>query len=293
MAAKNLGIGIGLRVPHYAAIQSTAPAVDFFEIISENFMVEGGPPLRNLSRVLEQYPGVQHGVSLGIASAQGLDFEYLDRLKQLARMTDTPWLSDHLCWTRSGSHHSHDPLPVPYTEENATYIADKARIVQDFIERPFALENLSSYVSFKSSQMTEWEFYRRVIEAADIYMMLDVNNVYVSSVNHGFDPMDYLRSLPYERVIQVHVAGHTELADGSLLDTHNRPVRDEVWQLYRYVHQRTGGVSTILEWDADFLGFEDTVAQAMIARRHMTELHDSLDEQFGDQVDGDPDALTA
>lgn len=264
----NLGIGIGLRVPHIKEIFATWPKVDFFEIISENFMVAGGPPLRNLERILDHYPVVQHGVSLSIASADPLDFDYLRRLKELIRLTQTPWVSDHLCWTRAHTHQFHDLLPVPYTEPVAAYIAEKARIVQDYLECPLALENLSSYVAYKSSTMSEWAFYREVVERAGCYMMLDVNNVFVSSVNHAFDPMDYLRAMPYERVLQVHVAGHSEQEDGTILDTHDHHVRDEVWQLYRYVDQRTGGVSTLLEWDDNFLSLEATLAEAGKARSH-------------------------
>ena len=271
MTVPFLGVGIGLRVPHYADIHAGEPAVDFFEIISENFMVDGGPPLRHLERVMDRFPVVQHGVSMSIASAEPLDFEYLARLKRLTRRTRTPWFSDHLCWTRHDGHNYHDLLPVPYTVEIADYVAEKARIVQDYLELPFALENLSSYVSFASSQMTEWQFYRHVVETADVYMMLDVNNVFVSAVNHDFDALAYLRDLPYERVLQMHVAGHTELADGSLLDTHNHHVRDEVWQLFRFAQHQVGAISTILEWDSDHLGLEATVAEANIAREHMME----------------------
>lgn len=268
----NLGVGIGLRVPHYPAIFETRPEVDFFEIISENFMVDGGPPLRNLDRILARYPVVQHGVSLSIASAEPLDFAYLARLKTLTRRTRTPWVSDHLCWTKAHTHQFHDLLPVPYTPDTARFIAEKARIVQDYLELPFALENLSSYVGFRDSTLTEWAFYREVVERADCYMMLDVNNVFVSSVNHGFDPMTYLRAMPYERVLQVHVAGHSVQADGTILDTHDHPVRPEVWDLYAYVHARTGGVSTLLEWDDHFLSFEETLAEALRAKsyQHLT-----------------------
>lgn len=268
--AENLGVGVGLRVPHLSHILEHWPQVDFFEIISENFMVDGGPPIDNLRRILEQYPVVQHGVCMSLAAAEPLDFEYLARLKALADLTQTPWFSDHLCWTKSGAHHYHDLLPIPYTSENAAFVAEKARIAQDFMERPFAIENLSSYVSFESSTMTEWEFYREVVERGDVCMMLDVNNVYVSSVNHDFDPMEYLAHLPMDRVIQVHVAGHTEMPDGTILDTHDHAPKSEVWELYRHVYQATGGVSTILEWDANFLSFEETLAEANIARRFMT-----------------------
>jgi len=265
--AKNLGIGIGLRVPHIAHIIANKPDVDFFEIISENYMVDGGPPRENLDRILEHYPVVQHGVSLSIASADDLDFEYLKKLKALCRHTQTPWFSDHLCWTRCNSHNYHDLLPIPYTEEYADFIAAKAKIVQDYMEIPFALENLSTYVAFENSQMPEWEFYQRVIDKAGVYMMFDVNNVYVSAVNHQFDPVDYLKHIDYSRVVQCHVAGHTELPNGTLLDTHNDHVKDVVWEMYRYVYQQTGGVSTILEWDADFLTFDETMAEAAIARK--------------------------
>ncbi len=259
---------MGLRVPHYSYIFENHPPVDFFEIISENFMVDGGPPLDNLTRILESYRVVQHGVSMSIASSDPLDFDYLKRLKKLCEFTKTPWFSDHLCWTTAHGTHYHDLLPVPYTREYAKFIADKVRIVQDFMELPFAIENLSSYVSFSNSEMTEWEFYREVVERADAYMMLDVNNVFVSSINHQFDPIKYLEQIPYDRVAQVHVAGHTELPNGTVLDTHDNHVKEEVWELYRYVHSRTGGVSTILEWDADFLSFEETLAEAMIARKY-------------------------
>ncbi|MCA8960564.1 MAG: DUF692 domain-containing protein, partial [Planctomycetes bacterium] len=232
----------------------------------ENFMVDGGPPLDNLGRILETYRVVQHGVSLSIASTDPLDFEYLARLKKLCAFTQTPWFSDHLCWTTAHGTHYHDLLPLPYTSEYARFIAEKARIVQDFVELPFALENLSSYVGFQSSEMTEWEFYREVVERADVHFMLDVNNVFVSSVNHQFDPHAYLAHLPFDRVAQVHVAGHLELPNGTLLDTHDHRVKREVWDLYRSVHERTGGVSTILEWDANFVSYEETVAEAMVAR---------------------------
>lgn len=231
-------------------------------------MVDGGPPLENLKRILETYPVVLHGVCMSICSADPLDFEYLARLKGLVELTDAPWFSDHLCWSRSGAHYYHDLLPIPYTSEFARFVADKARIVQDFVERPFALENLSSYVSFETSEMPEWEFYAEVVERAGVYFMLDVNNVFVSSVNHRFEPMEYISGLPLDRVVQMHVAGHTELPDGMLLDTHDHPVKDEVWALYEHVWNTCGGVSTILEWDSNFLSFEETLEHANRARSY-------------------------
>jgi len=256
-------------VPHLRHIFDRWPAVDFFEIISENFMVEGGPPLENLDRLRARYPVVMHGVSLSIASAAPLDFDYLRRLKALADRVDAPWFSDHLCWTAAHGRHLHDLLPVPYTSANARFIAEKARIVQDFVGRPFALENLSTYLAFRDSAMPEWAFYREVVERADVGMMLDVNNVFVSAVNLGFDPMDYLDAMPWERVLQVHLAGPTELPDGSLLDTHDNPVRDEVWALYRVVCERASSPPpTLLEWDADIPAFEVMHAEALRARRY-------------------------
>jgi len=261
-------VGVGLRVVHLPHIFTHWPAVDFFEIVSENFMVDGGLPRENLERICARYPVVQHGVSLSIASAEPLDFDYLRRLKALCDRTDTPWFSDHLCWSQSGGAHLHDLLPTPYTPQIASFIAEKARIVQDFIGRPLALENLSSYVSFADSTMTEWDFYRAVVEQAGVGMMLDLNNVYVSSVNHHFDPMDYLAAVPWERVMQIHLAGPSEQPDGSLLDTHDSPVRDPVWALYRHACRQRPGIPTLLEWDASIPPFPEVHAQALLAREH-------------------------
>ncbi len=261
----NLGIGIGLRVPHYQDIFRDKPAIDWFEIISENFMVDGGAPLDNLKRILDHYPVVQHGVSLAIGSPDPLDFEYLRKLKELTRLTKTPWVSDHLCWGRLAGAHYHDLLPLPYTKEVVNYVADRARIVQDYLELPFALENLSSYVAYTQDQMPEWEFYSEIVEKANIYMMLDVNNIYVSSRNHGFDPKQYYENIPLERVLQIHLAGHTDKGT-YCLDTHDEPVCDKVWELYGEVYKLTGGVSTLLEWDDNFLSFEDTWKEALKAK---------------------------
>jgi uncharacterized protein (UPF0276 family) len=267
----NLGIGIGLRIPHYDDIFSTWPAIDWFEIISENFMVDGGKPLENLDRILERYPVVQHGVSLAIGSPDPIDFDYLKRLKALARHTKTPWISDHLCWGRLPGAHYHDLLPLPYTPEVIDYVAERARIVQDYLEVPFALENLSSYVAYTQDQMPEWEFYSSVVEKADIYMMLDVNNIYVSSRNHGFQPMDYVNNIPLERVLQIHLAGHKDY-DAYVLDTHDNYVCDEVWKVYAEVYPRTKGVSTLLEWDDNFISFEETWKEALKAKEFQKSL---------------------
>lgn len=275
----NLGIGLGLRIPHYQDIFSLKPNIDWFEIISENFMVEAGKPLDNLERILERYPIVQHGVNLAIGSPDPIDFDYLKKLKILAKKTKTPWLSDHLCWGRLPGAHYHDLLPLPYTKEVINYVSERARIVQDFLEIPFALENLSSYVSYCDDEMPEWEFYAAIVEKADIFMMLDVNNIYVSSRNHGFNPKEYYENLPLDRVLQIHLAGHTDQGD-YVLDTHDDFVRDEVWAIYADVYPRTGGVSTLLEWDEKFISFNDTWAEALKAKKFQTVIEERITDDF-------------
>jgi len=274
----NLGIGIGLRIPHYDDIFRDKPDIDWFEIISENFLVDGGKPIENLERIMEMYPVVMHGVSLAIGSPAELDWEYLKKLKVLAKKTKTPWVSDHLCWGHLPGAHYHDLLPLPYTKEVIKYVAERARIVQDFLELPFALENLSSYVAYQADEMTEWEFYASVVEKADIYMMLDVNNIYVSSRNHGFEPKEYYRHLPFERVLQIHLAGHSDYGD-YVLDTHDNHVRDEVWKIYAEVYPKTRGVSTLLEWDDNFISFQQTWDEALKAKKFQQEIHNKTIKQ--------------
>jgi uncharacterized protein len=264
----NLGIGVGLRKEHYEEILQTDAPIDWFEIISENFMVEGGKPLEILEQILQKYPVVQHGVSLAIGSPDPLDFDYLKKLKTLAAKTKTPWISDHLCWGRLPGMHFHDLLPLPYTKEVIDYVAERARIVQDYLEIPFALENLSSYVAYCQSQMPEWEFYSQVVEKAGIFMMLDVNNIYVSSHNHDFDPKDYYENIPLDKVIQIHLAGHS-VKDNYILDTHDNFVCDEVWKIYAEVISKTGPISTLLEWDGQFISFENTCQEALKAKQYL------------------------
>jgi hypothetical protein len=259
-----LGVGVGLRPVHLDEIFSSWPPVDWFEIISENFL-EGGPALTNLEKILERYPVVMHCVSLSIGGAAPLDWDYLKKVKALAKKTKSPWISDHLCWGKLPGAHFHDLLPLPRTQEVVDYVAERARIVQDFLELPFALENLSSYASFTADTMSEWEFYSAVVEKADIGMMLDVNNVYVSSKNSGFDPYVYVNHLPLERVVQIHLAGHRNLGT-HILDSHDSPVCDEVWQLYAQVYPKTGEASTLLEWDASYIPFEETWKEALKAK---------------------------
>src|SRR6185503_6941087 len=217
------GIGIGLRVPHYRHILEKKPVVDWFEIISENYMVDGGRPLAILDRILEQYRVVQHGVSMYFGNAARPSRTHLKKLKALTHRTQTPWLSDHLCWGSVDGRYTHDLLPMPYTWEAVKAAARNIREVQDFLEIPVAVENVSSYAEFHASEMTEWEFLCEVVERADCGILLDVNNIYVSSQNHTFDPLDYANAVPAERVAQIHIAGHTKY-ERFILDTHDHPV---------------------------------------------------------------------
>jgi uncharacterized protein (UPF0276 family) len=266
----NLGLGVGLRSPHFSHILQHWPAVDWFEVISENFIDSHGRPRYVLEQIAERYPVVMHGVSLSIGSTDPLDFDYLAKLKRLAGEVQARWISDHLCWTGVAGRNSHDLLPLPLTEESLRHVGERVRIVQDFLERPIVLENPSSYVTFAQSTMPEWEFLSRLSSDADCGLLLDVNNVFVSSVNHDFDPIEYLRSVPRERVVQFHLAGHTNLGT-HCIDTHDGHVVDPVWQLYRLAHQLTGGASTLLEWDARIPPFAQLRAEVLKAKRYLGE----------------------
>ena len=255
------GIGIGLRIPHYQHIFEKKPVVDWFEIISENFMVGGGRALATLDHILERYRVVQHGVSMYFGSAEPLNKDHLGRLKTLVKRTKTPWLSDHLCWGSVDGTYSHDLLPMPYTFEAAKITAAKVREARDFLEVPIAVENVSSYAEFHMSEMTEWEFLSEVVEQADCGILIDVNNIYVSSRNHDFDPYEYLNSIPPERVAQIHIAGHSKFRK-YILDTHDHPVIDPVWKLYEHAIGRVGHTATLLEWDDRIPPFQEVQAEA-------------------------------
>ncbi len=264
----DLGIGIGLRIPHYQHIFAEKPVVDWFEIISENYMVDGGRPLQVLDQILERYRVVQHGVAMYFGSAQPLNREHLRRLKLLARRTKTPWLSDHLCWGSVDGRYTHDLLPMPYTREAVARTAANIRQVQDFIEIPVVVENVSSYAEFHESEMTEWEFLNEVVEAADCGILLDVNNIYVSSQNHSFDPLEYVNSVPADRVAQIHIAGHSKF-EKYILDTHDHPVLEPVWELYARAIERCGPTATLLEWDDNIPTFDEVHAEAMKAAKFL------------------------
>ncbi len=264
----HLGLGLGLRTVHFDHILEHQPAVDWFEIISENFMDSRGRPRHVLNQIAERYPVVMHGVSLSIGSADPLNFEYLARLKALAREIQPEWISDHVCWTGVAGRNTHDLLPMPLTEVSLKHVVERIRVLQDYLERPFVLENPSTYVGFTGSTLSEWEFLSRMANEADCGLLLDVNNVYVSSVNHDFDPETFIRSVPHERVVQIHLAGHTHLGT-HVIDTHDGEVTDPVWRLYRLAHQLTGGVSTLLEWDARIPPFPVLHAEVLKAKRHI------------------------
>jgi uncharacterized protein (UPF0276 family) len=260
-AFPDLGIGIGLRSSHFGEILSHWPQLDWFEVLSENYMDTGGRPLWVLDQVAERYPVVLHGVSLSIGSTDPLDREYLRKLKALAERTQARWVSDHLCWTGVLGRNTHDLLPLPYDEATLRHVVARVKQVQDLLERPLALENPSSYVAFAASTMSEWEFLARLAEAADCALLVDVNNVYVSAFNHGFEAERYLDAIPAERVVQYHLAGHTNKGT-HIVDTHGGPALDEVWALYARASARTGPVSTLFEWDEAIPSFDEVRAEA-------------------------------
>jgi uncharacterized protein len=268
----NLGIGLGLRTVHYAHILERSPTVDWFEVLSENYMQTKGRPLDFVQAIADRYPVAMHGVSLSIGSTDPLDRAYLEELRTLRDRIGARWISDHLCWTGAVGKNTHDLLPLPFTDEALRHVVDRVRAVQDFMGAPLALENPSSYLEFAQSTMTEWDFLAEVAERADCALLLDVNNVYVSAYNHGFDPETYLAAIPFDRVVQLHVSGHTSY-ETHIVDTHIGPVIDPVWRLLANAHARAGtdGVSVLLEWDAQIPSFEETHAEAMRARTFIDE----------------------
>ncbi|MBV8782486.1 MAG: DUF692 domain-containing protein [Phycisphaerae bacterium] len=264
----DLGIGIGLRVPHYRHILSKKPVVDWFEIISENYMVDGGRPLEVLDDICEQYRIVQHGVALYFGNVDRPNREHLKRLKTLVKRTGTKFLSDHLCWGSVDGTYSHDLLPMPYTFEAAEKTAENIKEVMDFLELPVCVENVSSYAEFHASEMTEWEFLREVVERADCGILLDVNNIYVSSQNHEFDPYEYINAVPPDRVGQIHIAGHSKY-ERFILDTHDHAPIDPVWKLYARAIEMCGPMATLLEWDAKIPSFDEVHGEALKARKYL------------------------
>lgn len=267
-ALPNLGLGLGLRHVHFDYIQSTWPAVDWFEVISENFMFSAGRPRHVLRQVAERYPVVMHGVSLSIGSTAPVDFAYLKGLRELANEVRPKWISDHLCWTGVLGTNTHDLLPLPLTEEAFHHVADRIRIVQDYLERPLILENPSTYLSFTHTTIPEPEFLSGLVAETGCGLLLDVNNTFVTCFNSGLDPVAYIKTLPKESIVQMHLAGHQHCGT-HIIDTHDRPVVSEVWELFRLAWNLTGGVSTLLEWDGNIPSFEDCLSELHKAKHFM------------------------
>lgn len=274
------GFGLGLRPPHYNSYLAERQAVDWLEIISENCMVQGGKPLAMLDRIRADYPIAMHGVSMSIGSVSPLDRDYLQRLKALAHRVEPMWISDHLCWTGVHGTNLHDLFPLPYTEEALRHVAARVREVQDTLGRRLVLENVSSYIDYASSEMSEWAFITALAEEADCLLLLDVNNIYVSGMNHGFDPRTFIDGVPADRIQQIHVAGHSNMGD-VIIDTHDAPVPDEVFDLYAYACQRFGQVSTMIERDdaipplADLIEELDRVRAVSARHAHAPSLEEA------------------
>jgi uncharacterized protein (UPF0276 family) len=262
----NLGFGLGLRTDHYETILADKPPVDWFEVITENYLVPGGKPLYYLDRIRADYPMVMHGVSLSIGGTDALNFDYLRQVKTLAERIEPDWISDHLCWTGVNGVNLHDLLPLPYTEEAIQHVVNRVRAVQDFLGRRILLENASSYITYSHSEMSEWEFLGAVVERADCLILLDINNIYVSAHNHGFDPLVYLNNVPANRVQQFHLAGHLNL-NNIIIDTHGDSVIDPVWALYEAALRRYGPVSTMIERDDNIPPFGELLAELEMARQ--------------------------
>jgi hypothetical protein len=262
---KLAGFGLGLRTPHYEAVLDEPHAIDWLEVITENYLVPGGKPLDCLDRIRERFPMVMHGVSLSIGSTDPVDTAYLAGVRALAARIEPHWISDHLCWTGIDGHNMHDLLPLPYTEEALALVVARVGQIQDALGRQILLENVSSYLEFHESGMSEWEFLREVAVRSDCAILLDINNIYVSSVNHGFDALTYLKAIPADRVRQFHLAGHSDLG-GHLIDTHDHPIVEPVWNLYRAAVAQFGAVPTMIERDDNIPALGELVAELQIAR---------------------------
>jgi uncharacterized protein (UPF0276 family) len=254
------GFGMGLRPEYYQTLLDSPAEIDWFEILSENYMVDGGKPLYFLDQFKERYPIAMHGVSMNIGSTDPLDLNYLAELKKLVKRVQPMWVSDHCCWTGVNAHSTHDLLPLPYNQESVDHFVARIKQIQDIIEQPILIENLSSYLSFKDSQMTEWQFLSEICNRADCYLLLDINNIYVSARNHGFDAMDYIRGVPKDRVMQHHLAGHADHGR-YIIDTHDAPISASVFDLYRQALNHFGPVSTMIERDDQFPPIEELMTE--------------------------------
>ena len=267
-----LGFGLGLRTEHYQYVLDNKPAIDWFEILSENYMVPGGKPLANLDKIRADYPMVMHGVSLSIGSTDPLDKNYLKELKQLVSRVEPNWLSDHLCWTSVDHTNSHDLLPLPYNESTISHVAERISQVQDYLGRQILIENLSSYVTYNESEMSEWEFLNEIACRADCHVLLDINNIFVSAHNHQFAPIEYIKGIDTDRVMQFHLAGHSYSGE-MIIDTHDQNVCDPVWDLYAEALKHFGAVSTMIERDDNIPEFIELHDELKIAEKIA---HDTL-----------------
>lgn len=267
MKYSSLGFGLGLRKEHYHSIlgAENKPNIDWFEVLTENYLIEGGKPLYYLDQICERYPVVMHGVSMSIGSTDPINFDYLTQVKNLAKRTNAHWISDHLCFTGLDGVNAHDLLPLPYTDETIKFVANKIKQTQDFLGRRILIENVSSYISYKQSGMTEWEFVTAIAEESDSLMLLDINNIFVSAFNHGFDPIEYLDGVPVDRVQQHHLAGHTQY-DDYIIDTHDHDVVDGVWKLYAEAVKRFDNVSTMIERDDKIPELAEVLQELEMAR---------------------------
>lgn len=261
-----LGFGLGLRPDYYEEILAQKPAVDWFELLTENYLIPGGKPLYYLEKIRAQYPVVMHGVSLSLGSSDPLDMEYLYQLKSLVARVEPEWVSDHLCWTGVNGINAHDLLPIPYTRQAVQHIVSRIQQVQEFLGRPILIENVSSYLTYQQSEMTEWEFILDLVKASGCSILLDVNNVYVSSVNHLFNPLDYILAMPVGCVAQIHLAGHSDHGD-YIIDTHDAPIIQPVWDLYAAAIQHLGKVSTMIERDDNMPPLAELLDELNEARR--------------------------
>jgi uncharacterized protein (UPF0276 family) len=275
-----LGFGLGLRTQHYEEILNGNPPIDWFEVISENYMLPGGQPLRMLDRIRERYPVVMHGVSLSIASTALPNFEYLRELRDLARRVEPKWISDHLCWTGVHGKNLHDLLPIPYTNEALDHVVSRVELVQDYLGRAIVLENVSTYVQFNNSEMTEWEFLGELSRRSGCWLLFDVNNVYVSAFNHGYDPNAFLQGIPADRVVQFHMAGHSHMGT-HIIDTHDHPVCEDVWDLYVAALKRFGRVSTMIERDDNIPRLDELIIEVNRTREIAEKVVPPLIRQAG------------
>lgn len=266
MTKQNLGFGLGLRPEHYEAILNHAYSIDWFEVITENYLIAGGKPLYYLDRIRARYPMVMHGVSLSLGSTDPIDLTYLRQVKELANRIEPKWISDHLCWTGVNGLNMHDLLPLPYTSQAINHVVSQIECVQDYLGRRILIENVSSYLTYQQSEMSEWEFLTEIANRADCHILLDVNNIYVSACNHEFDPHVYLNHLPPQRIQQIHLAGHSQHEDGYLIDTHDAPVTEAVWDLYAHTIKRFGAISTMIERDDNIPELNELVVELAKAR---------------------------